>query len=856
MSVNLTPEQRAAVDAVGSVAITAGAGTGKTHTLGHRYVEHLVRGVSPLGIVAITFTKLAANELRARVRRYAQERLGRDHPALSELEAATIGTVHALCLRIVQDFPDEAGVPPNVRLLDPLEGDIWRVNALGEVMREIPPEAFGHLPYDQLESILKALLDNPYEAQQALGRDPQRAMQLLAEEVMTLKRDHLESAAFREALAELQHRPAPGREDKLETLRQDLLKAVGLVQDGLMEEALSLLYKRRSKVGQKAVWGDDLFPMQAACDVILQNLRSLAKDPLMDATPGAADEAFEAAYPHVREAFDAALARIQEEKNRGGVLDFNDIERAALAALEQPHVREHYADRWSVLLLDEAQDTSPIQDALVAHLAAFTTVTVVGDAKQSIYRFRGADPAVFARMQQRVLDASGEAVQLKVSFRSRAPLVASANALFEQVLGHAHEPLSPADTPTAADAPEGPAVSVWSTMLDEDSPSSQRLELAEAHRVAQELKERLSSGEKVRGKDGKLRALRPSDIAVLARNWVTLDTLAEVLPAYGVPALHGGGGNLLETAEARDGIAALRFAADPSDDVALLALLRGPMFAVPDPELLRHADAAAARDPRPSSFWDGVKTAPAGSLREAAQCLEGWLQQAATLTPSELLADLDARTGWTGITANLPGGRRRLADRDGFVALVRSLERSGLDVFAAARRLRRLVDLDVTVARPKLQAGDAVTLMSVHGSKGLEWPVVVLVGMSRRSGGPGAEVLVDRKRGVAFAVGTAAEHRAEPVLLKVLKHREARADAAELQRLWYVAVTRAAHEAVFSYGPKANGDMKMFIDALEDLGFQPDVQTLDPKQVRWPEGAMDGVRFDGVALPAPPPKTE
>jgi ATP-dependent helicase/nuclease subunit A len=855
VSAELTGEQRAAVEAAGPVAITAGAGTGKTHTLGHRYVEHVVRGVSPLSIVAITFTKLAANELRARVRQYAEARLGEAHPALSELEAAPIGTVHALCFRIAQDFPVEAGVPPNVRLLDPLEGDIWRVDALTEVMRNLPPEAFEHLPYDQLERILKVLLENPHEAQQALQHEPAGALSLLAGEVATLRQEHLGSDAFGDDFATLQGLHSE-HEDKLETLRKDLIAAVRLVEQGSLAEVEALLYRRRSKVGTQKVWGDALLPLQAACDTVLKAVRDYVRHPLLSASWEHADDVFKAAYPHVRRAFTAALERIEAAKTRGGVLDFSDIERAALRALEHPHVREHYARRWSVLLLDEAQDTSPIQDALIAHLAVFTTLTVVGDAKQSIYRFRGADPAVFARMQQRVHDAQGQAVQLQVSFRSRAPLVASVNTLFEDVLGDAHEPLEAAAQHTDAQHADAqhtdaslPAVSAWSTTLDEERPSAARLGLAEAHRIAEELSQLLSSGRTVRGKDGVPRPVKASDVAVLARSWTTLDTISEILPAYGVPVLHGGGGNLLETPEARDGIAALRFAADPRDDVALLALLRGPMFAVPDPDLMRHRDAVA--ELKPASFWDGLQATPEASLKEAAAQLDSWLQGAATLPPTDLLADLDERTGWSGVAANLPGGPRRLADRAGFVSLVASLERSGLDVFAVARRLRRLVELNVDVARPKLQAGNAVTLMSVHGSKGLEWPVVVLAGMDRASSGRAPDVIVDHERGVAFAVATHAEYRAEPVLLKVLKHREQQAAEAEARRLWYVAVTRAADWVVFSHGPKANYDMKLFADGLEDIGAAAEVKVVPPGRARWPEGAAGGVTYDGVELPEP-----
>src|SRR5690606_10875935 len=172
-----------------------------------------------------------------------------------------------------------------------------------------------------------------------------------------------------------------------------------------------------------------------------------------------------------------------------------------------------------------------------------------------------------------------------------------------------------------------------------------------------------------------------------ARGKAPFETYAQVLPALGVPAINTGGGNLLETREAKDGVAALRFFADPHDDVALAAVLRGPFFALDDRRLLEFAGTVE----RGASWWSTLLATEEADWQRPRQVLSAVLDSKWTSPPSLVLQALDEATGYGAVVANLSAGLRRLADWRGFLGLVRKLEADQSDAFAVSRRLRRLL---------------------------------------------------------------------------------------------------------------------------------------------------------------------
>ncbi len=190
---SLTEEQQRAVSAQGSVAVVAGAGTGKTHMLTERYFHHLFEdGYSPIEVVAVTFTEKAAAELKNRIRRRVAERMPDREDLLAELEAAQISTIHALCARICREHPDEAEVPPDFGVLDGLRGRLWTTDRLVDALDELPLEHYQALPYPLMQVALETLFSDPIAAEEALARGREGWETLAAEARTGALRDLLE----------------------------------------------------------------------------------------------------------------------------------------------------------------------------------------------------------------------------------------------------------------------------------------------------------------------------------------------------------------------------------------------------------------------------------------------------------------------------------------------------------------------------------------------------------------------------------------------------------------------------------------------------------------------------------------
>jgi ATP-dependent helicase/nuclease subunit A len=339
----------------------------------------------------------------------------------------------------------------------------------------------------------------------------------------------------------------------------------------------------------------------------------------------------------------------------------------------------------------------------------------------------------------------------------------------------------------------GPAVRAFAVDDGGAGERKARCQRVEAAHLARKLRQMLDDGVPVHDpQSGDERPVRPGDIALLSRVWQPLGLYGEALAAEGIPAVHSGGGNLLETRETRDGLALLGFLADTSDDISLAAVLRGPFFAVEDAALQRLAE----RKTRGQPWWELLEESDDPHVAVAREALGELLEQRQVEPPSVLLEIADSLTGYTAVIENLPGGERRAADWRGFRELVHGLEGGAADVFSVARSLRRISDSGAAPPRPALEAGDAVTLTTIHSGKGLEWPVVVIPDLARTGPNRPPRVLFEPDLGTALDVS--GESEAEPVLYRVILERRKRREAAEARRVFYVAPTRARDHLILS----------------------------------------------------------
>lgn len=824
---SLTREQAAGAYANGSVAVVAGAGTGKTHMLTERYLHHLLSdGLSPLQIVAVTFTERAADELKARLRRATSRRLGDDATALIELEAAQISTLHALAARICRDHPDAAGVPADFGILEDLEGDLWQSEQLDDALMTLSRAVLDSVPFSTLREVVAALVADPVRAQEALDRGPETWDARVAQARISAVAQLVHNPAWREAVLSL--RTYQGQAgDRKEQARQHALQGLDCLDAGEVETAFEHFDRIDRRGGSQKAWPvGGLAEVNEALRVIQEQVKAVQKEGLVTLRLGEADTRLAELLPMIREAYEHVQNLVAAAKRRARVLDFADLELHALAALGHEQVRQHYRERWRAILIDEFQDTNPVQEALLNHLTGGLTLTIVGDEKQAIYGFRGADVAVFQRYRQRIASSGGSEVTLSTSFRTHTRLVEQLNPLFEPVLGDLHQPLEAVRREVED---EHSYLSVH-TIEAERGVSKGRRQLAEARCIAGLIADLLAKGRLIDPDTGRARAVEPGDIAVLTRTWQPLDVYSEVLPAMGVPAVHTGGGNLLEAREAKDGWALLRFLVDPSDDLALVAALRSPFFAVDDRCLYDFVHTCEQ-----ASWWQALNRASADELCRAYRVLSTLRESVRVDAPSRLLQRADYLTGYTAVIANLPGAERRVADWRGFLELVRTLEGWAGDAFSVVRRLRRLIGAGTEVTRPVLQAANAVALMTIHKAKGLEWPVVIVGDLDRRLQGRRGSVLFDPELGLAFKVEDDEGDRLEPALYTLLKHQRAQAEAAELRRVCYVALTRARDRLILTATQAKGGAFEVLQPGFDRVGLEYHVVPYSAEAGLYPE---------------------
>jgi ATP-dependent helicase/nuclease subunit A len=390
-------------------------------------------------------------------------------------------------------------------------------------------------------------------------------------------------------------------------------------------------------------------------------------------------------------------------------------------------------------------------------VAPQATVSLVGDLKQSIYAFRGADVRNFEELIHSIEKRGGQRIELSVSYRTHQQLLDALDGLLRSLLPAHYRTLRA----HRAASPPGPHLEVYAV---------QGRRLHEAQFLAERIAELLECGLEVHTDEGHLRPLRPSDIAILSRTWRTLEIYAQQLQRLGLPAVLTGGGELLKTQAAQDGLALLAFLSRSDDRLALAALLRSPMGLMDDRALFELAQRAGEGPWLP--HLDG----------EPARILSRLLEERHE-PPSRILALADQLTGYTAILAHLPDGARRLADWKGFVDLVSQLEGGYEGLEDLVERLRRLAE--ARLPRPSL-AGEGIQLLSIHAAKGLEWPVVWVGGLEWPRRSEEQDVIIDPRQGIALR-----SEEEVPGFFAYLEQLKAQQEDEERRRLLYVALTRA-----------------------------------------------------------------
>ena len=583
--------------------ITASAGSGKTTRLSRVLDEAIAAGaVRPDGIVAMTFTREAAAELleRARAQLLASGRGREAHLLL----AARVGTVHSVCGGLVAEFAFELGLSPALRVLDESAAELEQKRALASVI--------GPRVADELQSFQRRFdqqLDwslevrTIIEAARANGLGPVELAGSAARSIETLDAALGPPAADGAAIDRTLHAALDAALGALDTTR-DATKVTA--------DYVELLGASRRDLAQGRLrWGD-----WAKLGTNRPAVRSAAA-----ATAVVAAAARHVEHPRLRAdlhrlielLFRVAadgMAAYEEHKRQHGVIDFVDQEALALALLRRADVRAALAGQLDLVLVDEFQDTSPLQLAIFLELAALARESVwVGDQKQAIYGFRGTDPALMDAviesltatstdpdLLREVVDAVGRTSALEtlsVSYRSRPELVGVTNEIFARAFTAQGIPESRTRLAAALESEPaglGPIVEYW-PLVCEDRGNASRRAASAATGVRDLLAERPSVRDRA---TGVVRTAGPGDVAVLCRTNEQCQLIAEALAERGVPAVVPRM-RVLDTVEGRLALAGLRLWLDPRDALAAAEVARVVTYAVDTDGFVARAGRARAR---------------------------------------------------------------------------------------------------------------------------------------------------------------------------------------------------------------------------------------------------------------------
>jgi ATP-dependent helicase/nuclease subunit A len=846
--------RRAAVDPAQNVVLEASAGTGKTRVLVERYVNLLLAGVEPERILAITFTRKAAAEMRQRIiarlreaARTSELSAGRWRDLRDRLADIAISTIDAFCLSLIREFPLEAGIDPGFDLADQTEIPRLIGQALDRALRigrhlartdDDVAMVFVQLRERRLREGLAALVDRRLVAADVLRRflkfgprdlTPALACRNAAERLVDalshvpgglrqfLHEGPLGHPQFAMLAGDLTSLVASGPGDYASREEQaafrilvDRVRAYFLTLDGAPRKAKGFGQSefKREHCGSDPGWKRHREAIEAVGPSIEQAVRAFRRDLNVIVSRG------------VWRLFQIALTQYRQTLESHAALDFAEVLERAVGLLRQmeefSQSRYKLEARFQHVLVDEFQDTNRAQWELMSLLvrswgeglgaaadALQPTIFLVGDRKQSIYGFRDAEAAMLEEAAGFVagLRPDGQPRQaISVSFRAVPELLTFVNDLFDEIAKSTDS--SRRDAFRYSEIDQFP-MSESSVRPDREVVqflAAPTIESA-ADGVAAEIDALLSAGATVRDRDtGMPRAVRPADIGILFRSRDSHREYEAALERRNVRTYVYKGLGFFEADEIQDAISLLRFLAAPTSHLRAAALLRSRIVRLSDAGVieLRSNLAGALVDVELPPALERLDAEDRMVLNRVRTAMPRWLAAVDRVTPSELL---DGVLRETAYAYELRGPRRAQARENlkKLRALIRKVENRG---YATLARIAEFLD-ELAVgdeSNAVLDAHEAVSLMTVHAAKGLEFPIVFVVNINRGTGGPRApiRVLADGFGTPSVSIGDFESEADEDASAR---ERE------ETKRLLYVALTRA-RDRLYLGGVVKNGAFK------------------------------------------------
>ncbi|WP_349410182.1 helicase-exonuclease AddAB subunit AddA [Pseudalkalibacillus sp. SCS-8] len=877
-----TDEQWHAITARGEdILVAAAAGSGKTAVLVERIIRRLTEkdGVDVDRLLIVTFTNAAAAEMRKRIgvalEKALKERPGSLHirRQLTLLNRASISTLHSFCIEVLRKYYYQLDLDPNFRIADETEVELIRQEALEELLEEEYGREGNEAFYDLVDRFSDDRAD--HEIQRMILRlydfsrsypwpnmwlENMLGMYMASEEVDTiddlswtkelLQDVNLQLRGMLEILEQAKEQAlAPGGPSPyFETIQDDEQQIRALLDAGTQSwtslyHAFQSLNFSRLKACKGEDYDDDLKDLvKSMRDRVKKHVDGLKED-LFNRRP-------ESYVEHIRElapvlhtlvglvkSFDQRFKAMKKEK---GIVDFSDLEHYCLAILTDEQSTEErlipskaakeYRQKFIEVLVDEYQDTNLVQESIVQLVTKEpgqgSNLFMVGDVKQSIYRFRLAEPSLFLDKYKRFQDSDpGEGVRIDLSrnFRSRRDVIDSTNFLFQQIMNEAVGEIEYDDDAKLRLGAEFPESEQSRTELalinrkdeandsEEDIENLQSIQL-EARYMATRIKELIGHNEQqepYQVYDAKLKAYRPityRDIVILLRSTATAaPTIQEEFKKQGIPAYADLSTGYFEAVEVSIMMSLLQVIDNPYQDIPLASVLRSPIIALTGEEMaeVRIAD-------KEGSYYEALVAYMNQSNNQAARekvthfynQLQRWRTKARQGDLSDLIWQIYRETGYYDYVGGMPGGQQRQANLRALYDRARQYEKTSFrGLFRFLRFIERMKDQgkDLGAARALGEQEDVVRIMTIHKSKGLEFPVVMLANLNKRfnemdlRGG----FLLHKEIGFGAKFMNPKLRISYPTLPQLTIQKRLRMEmVAEEMRILYVALTRAKEKLI------------------------------------------------------------
>ncbi|PDT43869.1 DNA helicase UvrD [Sinorhizobium fredii] len=870
-----------------TLLVEAAAGTGKTSLIAGRVVMLMLNGVPPRGIAAITFTELAASELSLRIREYATQLLAGDIPkvlcgavslellndkrdvlrsAIDAFDEMTACTIHAFCQQIIMVYAVETGLDPGSQMMDAPTADAmfesvisgWLFDRLSHLMQESEDPVAVLSKFEPLKVVKDSFdLAKLKLAHPGAGTVPVE---------LSLRKDidFVESVrVFRRWYANYPKERSTGALiEEFETLAEfyqncfetepsftRLWELANAPRTPSMKWNEFTFTEPRNLGRWKSAYGKDDGPgLSQQADAHFRACVDRFSDML--------GQIGDAMVGQMSRALDPVTDLYRQRKENAAVLDFDDLlQRAHALVTTNDVVRAGIGERFAHILVDEFQDTDPIQASILFSISARSmpvrwqdadlrdgALFVVGDPKQSIYAFRGADIDSYNQAKQAIArPGDNRIVHIGANFRCQPGIIDYVNSVFQPVLDADGQPSYSALTATREGALHGLACASIVAVGDGQKAKMAQQRDDEAAVIAQICSKLIGAIEIEDEHTGDRRLLAAGDIALLAPTGTELWRYERALEARGLAVASQAGKTLFLQQETQDVLALLRALADSRDRLAFGAFVRGPMVGLTDEELLDIAEEVHQAGPEasPTGLFD-ITTPPAlvshGVARSVLETLQKLRARVNVTTPRVLLAEAIEQLQLR-VTLSVRSGNNRaarsLANLDRIVELARPFDVRGLRAFV--RHLQLDWDRRASRQEGRIDASrDAVEIVTIHSAKGLEWPVVIPINMGTQARPSERFVHRHSDNTLHWVIGGVSSSA-----LTLARKEQARRQALENQRMWYVACTRARDLLIVPYlssaGPAAWSKLvNLRFDLLEELKLY----ALEPRPTNGSEAGV------------------